>query len=221
MGFLPSCRLLAGNPLCYNINYQNWTEFSDYASVTFCDAANCPKLYGPSCSSHCLCRNASCFSGASGNGTCIFRIPFLFLNSGSFLSSSPFFFCYLAASCSAGNDASAVWPSSLVGSSAVFNCSAGYFSSDSTAVCTWNGVSSNWDQNPCQAIYCPAGETDSVSWPSTQAGTFFTFSCKDGHYSSLPCSTVLCVQYGGSADWATLPSCQGIVFITYFLVGGL
>jgi len=121
--------------------------------------------------------------------------------------------------CYAGNDIISSWPTTPVGSSAVFNCSAGYFSSNNTAICTWNGVSSNWDKNPCQEVYCSAGATDSVSWPSTLSGTSFTFSCKDGYYSALPCSTVLCVQYGGSADWATLPSCQGIVFITLFYCG--
>jgi len=69
-------------------------------------------------------------------------------------------------------------------------------------------------------VYCPAGATDSVSWPSTLAGTFFTFSCKDGYYSALPCSSVLCVQYGGSANWATLPSCQGYCFYHISIVGG-
>ena len=68
-------------------------------------------------------------------------------------------------------------------------------------------------------VYCPAGATDSVSWPSTLSGTFFTFSCKDGYYSALPCSSVLCVQYGGSANWATLPSCQGYCFYHISIVG--
>jgi len=222
LAFFLSCRYLSANPLCYNINYQTWAGTNDYTSVTFCAAANCPELYGPSCSSPCLCGNASCFSGASGNGTCIFRMYSIFLNElRLFLfshSSSPFF-CNLAASCFAGNDAVSSWPTRLVGSSAVFNCSAGYFGSNKTSICQWNGISSHWDKNPCHAVYCSAGETDSVSWPSTLAGTFFTFSCKDGYYSASPCSTVLCVQYGGGTDWATLPSCQGYCFYHNFIVG--
>jgi len=57
-----------------------------------------------------------------------------------------------AASCSAGSIAFASWPYTLGGSSAVFNCSAGYFSSNNTADCKWNGVSAVWDRNPCGGL---------------------------------------------------------------------
>ena len=206
--------------MCYNINYRIWAGTNDYAPATFCTAANCPGLYGPSCSP-CLCANTPCFSGAGGNGSSLFVNPFLliivfsrvhilaFFSSLSFRRKHP-------ALCNAGSNASASWPSTVGGSSAVFICSAGYFSSNNKVNCTWNGVSSNWDRNPCEAVYCSAGETDSVSWPSTLSGTFFIFSCKDGYYSALPCSTVLCVQDGGSADWATLLSCQGYCFYRTF-----
>ena len=68
--------MFANNPLCYNVNYKTWAGTNDYASVAFCAAASCPVRYGPSCSL-CSCRNSSCFSGASGNGSCVFRIPFV------------------------------------------------------------------------------------------------------------------------------------------------
>ena len=87
------------------------TRTNDYASVTFCAAANCPELYGPSCSSPCGCGNASCFSGASGNGSCLIRKPILLINCGLFESSYlSFFFRNPAAFCFAGSDASASWP---------------------------------------------------------------------------------------------------------------
>jgi len=130
-----------------------------------------------------------------------------------------YFLRTIAASCSAGSNANASWPSIPVASSAVFNCSAGYFAYNSTAVCTWNGVSSTWDKNPCQAVYCAAGETDSVSWSKTLAGTFSPFSCREGHFSSTPCASVFCVQSGGSADWATYPTCQGYCFYHNFYCG--
>ena len=76
LAFFFSGRNLDGIPLCYNVNYQTWAETNDYALVTFCAAASCPELYGPSCSSPCLCANTPCFSGASGNGSCLTRMPF-------------------------------------------------------------------------------------------------------------------------------------------------
>ena len=90
---------LATNPLCYNVNYTSWAAINDFSLVTFCAAANCPYLYGATCSTPCPCNttSATCFSGKSGNGTCVCSSAFTANCNACALG-------YYGSSCSPGND---------------------------------------------------------------------------------------------------------------------
>jgi len=59
------------------------------------------------------------------------------------------------------------------------------------------------------SVYCLAGSSDTMRWEQTRAGASSTFTCLPGFYSAGPCTSVYCVQNGGSAYWATTTlSCQ-------------
>jgi len=114
-----------------------------------------------------------------------------------------------SAYCAAGSSDSASWPQTQAETVGVYNCTSGYYASNPRVPCVLNGVTASWGPNPCQPVYCSASSSATMRWEQTLAGTSTTLNCLPGFYSSGPCTSVYCVQNGGSAYWATTTlSCQ-------------
>jgi len=112
--------------------------------------------------------------------------------------------------CVAGSDSFATWPQTLGGSSANFSCNPGFNAVNPTVSCRQVEAFAGWGANPCEPVYCFAGADTTGSWTQALASMTGTFTCSSGYYASN--HTVLCVQTGGTAAWATDPcapvSCQ-------------
>ena len=100
----------------------------------------------------------------------------------------------------------ATWPQTLAGTNGTFNCSTGYFTSNTSVYCSQNGATAFWVSYPCGPVYCPAGSLSDSSWPQTLGDYYGTYICAVGYYAA-PNSSVFCTQNGGSATWGTIP-CQ-------------